>query len=174
MRVLDSLAQVLARIYQIKKEFALPPVKDAAAPKAHRVKAAVSDAPPVKFKQNLSDIIAKASKKYSLTPELISSIIKQESGFNSSAVSPKGAKGLMQLMPKTAAELGVKNILDPEENVMAGTKYLRNLLDIYKGNMKAALSAYNAGPGNVDANQNVPNIKETREYLKRVLKDYYG
>ena len=119
----------------------------------------------------LDSIIRKASDSYGVDEGLIRAVIKAESGFNPTAVSPVGARGLMQLMPGTARSLGVSDSFDPEQNIMAGTRFLRDLLKRYNGNLDSALAAYNWGPGNVDRRpDSLP--KETREYLVRV-KQYY-
>lgn len=116
---------------------------------------------------SLENIIDRASRRYSVAPELIKAIIKAESNFDTRAVSPVGARGLMQLMPATARGLGVTNSFDPEQNVMAGTRYLRQMLDRYNGNLDSALAAYNWGPGNLDRNGwSLP--RETRSYLSKV------
>jgi soluble lytic murein transglycosylase-like protein len=120
--------------------------------------------------QIIKDTIQKAAAKYNLPPELITAVIRAESNFEVSAVSSAGARGLMQLMPATAKELGVKNPFDIEENINGGTKYLRNMLDRFGGSVRKALAAYNAGPGTVmKYNGRVP-YPETRQYVKRVLR----
>jgi soluble lytic murein transglycosylase-like protein len=114
--------------------------------------------------------IQKAAAKYNLPPELIAAVIRAESNFKVSAVSSAGAQGLMQLMPATARELGVKNPFDIAQNIDGGTKYLRRMLDRFGGSVRKALAAYNAGPGTVmKYNGRVP-YPETRQYVKRVLR----
>ncbi len=119
----------------------------------------------------LGGIISRASERYQVDAGLIKAIIKAESNFNSQAVSRAGAEGLMQLMPSTARGLGVTNSFDPEQNVMAGTRFLRQMLDRYNGNINSALAAYNWGPGNLERRDGVLP-RETREYLIKV-KGYY-
>jgi soluble lytic murein transglycosylase-like protein len=101
---------------------------------------------------------------------LIKAIIKAESNFNPTAISPKGAQGLMQLMPATARDLQVADPFDPQANITGGTKYLRSLLESFGWDIELSLAAYNAGPGNVK--KTVPNIPETREYVAKVLGNY--
>jgi len=113
-----------------------------------------------------------ASDQHSVDPDLIRSVIKAESGFNSRAVSPKGAQGLMQLMPATASQLGVKNAFAPGENINGGTRYLRDLLVLYNNDMAKALAAYNAGPQRVAQYNGVPPYRETHAYVARVIKDF--
>ncbi|AOP36657.1 lytic transglycosylase [Leptospira tipperaryensis] len=119
----------------------------------------------------LAEIIRKESEKNHLDPTLVQSVIKAESGFKTNAVSPKGAVGLMQLMPSTASLLGVDDPSDPAENVAGGTKFLSDLLNKYK-NLDHALAAYNAGPGAVDRYGGVPPYKETQKYVAKVKKFY--
>lgn len=124
----------------------------------------------------IDEIVGKASRRYQIDPGLIKAVIKAESNFNPNAVSPAGARGLMQLMPATARGLGVSDSFNPEQNVMAGTRYLRQMLDRYDGNLESALAAYNWGPGNVDKRGSfLP--RETRDYLvkvKSLYTDYSG
>lgn len=116
-------------------------------------------------------IIQKASRQYGVDAELIRAVIKAESNFNPRAVSHAGAQGLMQLMPATARGLGVSNSFDPEQNIMAGTRFLKGLLDRYRGDLDSALAAYNWGPGNVDRRPDrLP--RETRDYLAKVKQFY--
>ncbi|EMM79102.1 transglycosylase SLT domain protein [Leptospira interrogans str. 2006001854] len=110
-------------------------------------------------------------RKNNLDPRLVQSVIKAESDFKTDAVSPKGAIGLMQLMPSTANLLGVEDPFDPAENVAGGTKFLSNLLNKYK-NLDHALAAYNAGPSAVDRYAGIPPYKETRNYVEKVKKFY--
>jgi soluble lytic murein transglycosylase-like protein len=117
-------------------------------------------------------IIDKYSVQYGLDPSLVRSVIATESGFNERAVSPKGARGLMQLMPGTAADLGVRNILDPEENIHGGVKHLRFLLDTFNNDLSLSLAAYNAGHNRVQRLGRVPNIPETRNYVESIKKRY--
>ena len=121
----------------------------------------------VKSPPEINDIIEHASKVYEVDPVLIKSVIRAESDFDADATSSKGAMGLMQLMPETAKELGVKNCYNPVENIMAGTRYLKSLLNRYNGNVELALAAYNWGMGNVERHPDrLP--KETRTYIARV------
>jgi len=112
--------------------------------------------------------ITAAAKKHGLDPALLAGLVKQESGFNPSAGSPAGARGLTQLMPATAAGLGVTDVLDPLQNLDGGAKYLRQQLDAFGGDVTRALAAYNAGPGAVQRHGGVPPYAETQNYVRIV------
>jgi soluble lytic murein transglycosylase-like protein len=114
-------------------------------------------------------LVVEHAERHAIRPELVRAVIQVESGFNPRARSPKGAMGLMQLMPATARELGVVNPFDPEDNIRGGTRYLRQLLDRYGGDERLALAAYNAGAGAVDRyGRAVPPYRETRDYVRKV------
>jgi len=118
------------------------------------------------------ELVQDVGQRYELDPRLITSVISVESGFNQMAVSPKGARGLMQLMPGTAREYGVRNVHDPKQNVEGGVAYLRDLVVRYNGDLRLALAAYNAGPEAVERASGVPNYPETISYLKKIEKRY--
>jgi soluble lytic murein transglycosylase-like protein len=118
---------------------------------------------------DINSIIKTASKRYGISEKLIRSVIKAESNFNPLAVSKKGAMGYMQLMPEVVKILGLKNPFDPYENILAGSYILRRLLDKYGGSLELALSAYNAGEKVVDKYKSIPPIRETQEYVRKVL-----
>jgi soluble lytic murein transglycosylase-like protein len=117
-------------------------------------------------------VIHEASQKYGVDEKFIKSIIQQESGFNPNAKSWVGAMGLMQLMPETAKDLGVKNGYDPRDNVMAGVKYIKEQLDRFGGDKRKALAAYNAGPGAVLKYGDIPPFEETQNYVKNIMSMY--
>jgi soluble lytic murein transglycosylase-like protein len=121
---------------------------------------------------DLNELVNAASGTYRLDPDLVNSVIRAESGFNVRAVSPKGARGLMQLMPQTASELGVQNAFDPRANVEGGTRYLRELLERYDFDLIKALAAYNAGPQRVEQYGGVPPYYETKAYVARIVRDF--
>jgi soluble lytic murein transglycosylase-like protein len=127
---------------------------------------------PVLSEQELEPMIRRFSQQHQLHPALIRAIIKAESDFDPRAVSRAGAVGLMQLMPQTAVKLEVRDLYDPEDNIGGGTKYLRQLLDRFRGNLPLALAAYNAGARVVDRYRTLPPIDETRQYVRKVLRYY--
>lgn len=121
---------------------------------------------------SIDDAIFQAAAAYGVDPALIAAIIQVESSFNPNAHSPKGAMGLMQLMPATARSLGVWSPFNPVQNINGGTRYVRELIDLFQGNIYLVLAAYNAGPGAVQKYGWVPPYRETREYIPRVLHYY--
>jgi soluble lytic murein transglycosylase-like protein len=135
-------------------------------------------APPVTASENapapltIQQHVAKADQATGVDADFIQSVIQAESGANPKAVSPKGARGLMQLMPATAAKLGVKDSFDPGQNIHGGAQYLRDLLVKYNGDAVKALAAYNAGPQRVAQYHGVPPYRETQLYVARIIRDY--
>jgi hypothetical protein len=156
-----------------EKELALPaaaPESDPAKTQSTQTGAAKNG--PAKPALPLTDVVASASAAYHLDPDLVNSVIHAESGFNAHAVSPKGARGLMQLMPNTANQLGVSNAFDPQDNVTGGSRYLRELLERYNFDLVKALAAYNAGPERVEQYRGVPPFRETRAYVAKIVHEY--
>jgi soluble lytic murein transglycosylase-like protein len=132
-----------------------------------------TSAPPVETaKAPFRDLIEGAAAHYGVDADLISSVIAAESNFNPKAISRRNARGLMQLLPETAARLGVRNIFDPQENINAGTHYLRDLLLLYKNDLALTLAAYNAGPQRVQQYGRIPPFAETQSYVRRVRTAY--
>jgi len=117
-------------------------------------------------------IIRQKSIKYDIEPSIIRALISAESNWDVHAVSEKGAIGLMQLMPDTARDMEIKNPFDPEQNIEGGTRYLRILLDRFKGNMELAVAAYNAGPRAVEKSGGIPSFSETRKFVRNVISSY--
>jgi hypothetical protein len=145
--------------------------------KVMKEKSVGEEAPAVPFSGSVDDYgsyVIRAATKYEIEPELIHAVIKTESNGNERAVSRKGAIGLMQLMPSTAMDMDVSDPFNPEENIEGGAKYLKYLLERFKGDLTLALAAYNAGPTTVEKYGSVPPISETRQYVKKVFSLYSG
>jgi soluble lytic murein transglycosylase-like protein len=161
---LDVPAEKIVRFEQ--DEYIAPPPPEPAAPVLPTVVKTGFATP--------KELIQEAAKRNGLRPEFVQSVAAVESNFHTNAISPKGAIGLMQLMPGTAAALGV-NPQDPAQNADAGARYLRQLLNRYKDSadpVRLALAAYNAGPGAVDRHKDIPPYRETQAYVEKVLKNY--
>ena len=157
----------------------IPPKQQAAASKNLKPAIVVekpknSSASPSSNKQEdlFNSIILEAAKRHQVEPALVKAIIMAESGYNPKAITPKGALGLMQLMPKTAKTLGVEDGFDPKHNINGGVRYFRQLLNQFGGNVKLALAAYNAGSRKVRQYQGIPPFKSTQYYIERVIKYY--
>jgi len=123
---------------------------------------------------DIDSAIEQAAARHNVDPNLVRAVVKVESNFNPNAVSRKGAMGLMQLMPSTARQLKVQNPFDPEQNVDAGVRHLKQLLESYGGDIKLTLAAYNAGAGAVARSSGVPRYAETQNYVRRITNLYYG
>ena len=186
--MIDDMYAVMGRITEIKKRFGL--IKRTHAPaqpdefqrrtlqaaEEKKAKPAAEEKPAAGSRAmsvpEMREIARMAAVRNGVPPGLVDAVIRAESSYNPKAVSAKGAKGLMQLMPETAGTLGVNDPFSPKENIDAGVGLLKSLLDKYGGDYKKALAAYNAGEGAVDRNGGVPPYDETREYVKRVIELY--
>lgn len=135
-----------------------------------RPKASISSFPSTRY----DAIISKASRHHGISFPLLKAIIKVESDFNPRAISKKGAKGLMQLMPENIKKLKIKNPFDPSENIMGGALYFKRLLERFDGKLQLTLAAYNAGPSQVDRYNRIPPFKETEDYIRKVMSYYYA
>jgi len=124
--------------------------------------------------EQIDALVQQNAATWQVDPALIKAVIANESGFNATATSKTGAQGLMQLMPDTAASLGVRDAYDPVQNVAGGTRYLRGLLDRFGGDVERAVAAYNAGPGAVEKYDGVPPYAETRNYVQNVLSSFHS
>jgi soluble lytic murein transglycosylase-like protein len=147
-----------------------PPLSMADSPRAN-VTTWVDNVTPISPQKAYEGAIVEAAERYRLDPVLIRSVIQIESAFDALAVSPVGAQGLMQLMPEVAEEMGVADPFNPRENIMGGSRLLRNLLNHFKGNVKLTLAGYNAGPGAVKRFRGrIPPFRETQNYVKRITR----
>ncbi|MBN1899274.1 MAG: lytic transglycosylase domain-containing protein [Spirochaetes bacterium] len=175
---LEGMEKVLDRINQIHSKFFKPGVLAEKSKFDHDIEQAQTrlleqnDLKTMMYRiKDYDKTIDEASKQYNIPANLIKSVIKQESNFNPRAVSSKGAKGLMQIMPETADLLGVKDVFNPEENINAGTRYLRMMLNRFDGDLEKSLAAYNAGPEAVEKYQGIPDYRETKTYIENILND---
>lgn len=156
----------------ILSSFDTPRVNNNSRTSANKPEPPANHENPKLYTGKYAEFINEAAKKYNVDPALIAAVIKQESAFNPRATSHCGAQGLMQLMPETAAGLGVKDAYDPRQNIMGGTRYLRAQLNRFDGNVEKTLAAYNAGPGAVEKYGGIPPYLETQDYVKRIMADY--
>ena len=168
---LSSLAS--ADIYRYRDENGVWHFTNIKSDKRYRLYIRSYTAKPSAYIKKYGSIIEQASERFKIEPSLVKAVIKAESDFQNRAVSHKGAKGLMQLMPKTANDMEVDDLFNPEENIFGGVRYLSILLERFQNNMRLALAAYNAGPEKVDAYNGVPPFPETKDFIRKVL-DYYN
>ena len=124
-------------------------------------------------REKIDQMVREVSDRYRVDPALVRAVVETESNYKTTAISSRGALGLMQLVPGTAQQLGVSNAFDPKQNLDGGVRYLHSLLERYNGDLDKALAAYNAGPGAVDRAGGIPRIRETREYVQKVTNSYY-
>ena len=178
---LTNITRVLTRIDEINRQL-MPNTYQQAQPLRSRFVDVLNDTQKIqraaRSKSNISgktnydelkDVINECAEKYNVDQELIRAMIQVESGWTTDAVSNKGAQGLMQLMPRTAAMLGVEDPFDPVQNIEGGTRYISDLTDKYKGDVEKALAAYNAGPARVDSG-NIPEV--SRRYVRNIMSIY--
>jgi soluble lytic murein transglycosylase-like protein len=167
LREIPELTAVLGRIAEIKSRFG---TAEAVPDGNFGEMLSTSSAPRFVPRQtSWEETIAAAAAENGLDPALVKAVIHVESGFNSQAVSRRGAQGLMQLMPSTALSLGVENPFDPEENIAGGSRYLRSMLDRHNGDLSLALAAYNAGSGAVERYGGIPPYPETQGFVRQVM-----
>lgn len=165
----ETRAGGTTRLYTSDEDFVDVPTAQIASVEAWELP---PEPPPATAAPTIPQLVDLAGGKHQVDPDFIRSVIRAESNFNLHAVSPKGAQGLMQLMPGTALKLGVQDPFEPGANIDAGTRYLRALLLQYHGDAAKALAAYNAGPHRVDQYHGVPPYRETRDYVRRVINEY--
>lgn len=170
-RAFDRIEEIRKKIEQIVGHPSTAPKPDDSASFSQVMAAATSEGE-TPAPETIKPIIDQVAAKYNLPPRLLESVARRESAFNPRAVSPRGAQGLMQIMPETQRLLGVTNPFDAAQSIEGGGHYLRMMLDRYNGDVSKALAAYNAGPQAVDRHQGIPPIPETRDYVSRVLADF--
>ena len=144
---------------------------------AHKYQLFLKERPKINLRyssKKYDNLISEASQRHGVSFPLLKAIIKAESDFDPKAVSKKGAKGLMQIMPENFKRLGLKDPFNPSENIDAGARYFKQMYDRFKGKLALSLAAYNAGPTAVDRYKTIPPFEETEEYVRRVLKYYYN
>lgn len=162
----------ITRLYTSGDDFVDVPTAQIAAIEAEELPAPAPQPGLPGVPADVPRLVDQASGRHQVDADFIKSVIRAESGFDPQARSPKGAQGLMQLMPGTAQRLGVQNAFEPGANIDAGTRYLRDLLEQYHGDAAKALAAYNAGPQRVSQYRGVPPYNETRAYVRKVINDY--
>jgi soluble lytic murein transglycosylase-like protein len=170
---LGVLVVTLTTGYMLTGLSAVRQVSPAPQPAVARVESTEGDATPeddIDTQAGMDAFIKKVSAKYNVSPDVVAAVIEAESEFNPRAVSRRGARGLMQLMPKTAKTLGVDDPFDPRENIEAGVRHLRALMDRFGDNLPLVLAAYNAGEVAVIKHRGVPPYRETRAYVNRIMK----
>ena len=186
--MINGVSNVMNRIDEIQKRFGLKRhnvgMGDDIKPSADDFDAALrkafgeSEAASIELSKDISQrekinkIAERYAHQYRVPSSLVKAMIEVESGYDMTALSPKGAQGLMQLMPATAASLGVQDPYSPEENIRGGVSFLKDLLERYDNDYKKAIAAYNAGPGAVDRHGGIPEYRETKNYVDKVLKLY--
>jgi len=158
---LSSLQRVLSRIAEIEERF-----QSRVAPKNSFFSGVVAAEAPTR--KSFEELVEEYARKYEMDPRLVKKLVQVESGFNPQAVSPKGAMGLMQLMPDTCRDLGVENPFDVQENLEGGLRYLKGLMEQFQ-DVRLALAAYNAGPARVREYGGIPPFPETQQFVKKIL-----
>jgi soluble lytic murein transglycosylase len=167
-----SSSPVQAAIYFFVDESGVPHFSNVPADSRYRLKKSAIVVPQQYSAENYDNHIHQAARHHQVDPLLIKAIVEVESDFDRYAVSKKGALGLMQLMPETAADMQVVDPFDPEDNILGGTRFLKKNLESFNNDLELSLAAYNAGPGRVRAVGRIPNIPETQVFIKKVLKSY--
>lgn len=169
---LGSASQVRGDIYRYRDSDGVWHFTNVKKDSRYRLYIRERDKNPREYIRSYEKVIARAGKEYGVEPSLIKAIIKAESDFDHRAVSQKGARGLMQLMPDTAVQMEVRDSFDPEENILGGTRYLSELLERFGLDLEKAVAAYNCGPERVEVHNGVPPIPETTDFVRKVM-GYY-